>query len=161
MDVERQIRAMRAEHEAYQNADLGAFVERLEELATVPSRVARAVAADLQKLVERGYASGKDPYGATWSPLKKRTLQKHGPPPLTFTGIMREDTRVSPRAGAGIVMVAEFPAAIHMTGAGNPSPEDPQPEWGMEARPMFPDRDELPPSWQDAIDRRIAEAFGR
>lgn len=160
-NVERALREMRAEHEAYQNADLGAFVDRLEDLSRIPSRVAAAVAADLSALVEEGYEEGRDPYGTPWAPLKKLTRQKHGPTPLTHHGLMREDTHVRPNAGAGVVMDAPFPAAIHMTGAGYQTDEDPAPQWGMQARPMFPDRDELPRRWREAIDRRVRDAFAK
>ncbi len=157
--VERAFREMRAEHEAYQNADLGLFHDRVSDLAKVPSRVAKAVAADLERLTEEGYARGRDPYGEPWAPLKRRTLRKHKPPPLTHRGLMREDTRAKPRGGAGVVLTAPFPAAIHMTGAGTPDDNDPQEAWGMEARPMFPDGPELPESWVRAIERRVREAF--
>lgn len=158
--AERALREIRAEHEAYGDLDaMGALAARLDELAKIPSRVARAVAADLEALIEEGYARGRDPYGEPWAPLKKRTLLKHRPPPLTHYGLMREDTHARPRGGAGVVLSAPFPAAIHMTGAGTPSDSDPGEQWGMHARPMFPDRDELPPKWRETIDRRVREAF--
>jgi hypothetical protein len=160
MDDERAKRALRATHELYGNVGaMGDLADRLADLASIPSRVAKDVAADLAELVEDGYAEGTDAYGRPFAPLKKRTLLKHGPPPLTHLGIMREDTTVRAGRGAGVVLSAPFPAGIHMTGAGSPSPSDPQEQWGMEARPIFPDGDELPRAWQEAIDARVAAAF--
>ena len=160
--LERFERDKRADHELYGNpSDMGELSARLAELAKVPSRIAAAVAADLEALLEQGYRRGRNPYGEPWAPLKRRTLAKHRPPPLTHHGLMREDTSVAPRGGAGVVLSAPFPAGIHMTGAGLQTSDDPADEWGMEARPMFPDGEALPASWQKAIDRRVREAFGK
>lgn len=139
---------------------MGELADRLGELATVPSRIAADVADDLSGLLEAEFAAGRDPYGNAWAPLKKRTLLKHGPPALTHTGEMRSETRAAPGKGAGVVLVAPFPAGIHQTGAGTPSESDPGEQWGMFARPIFPDGDELPESWQRAIEKRLAAAFG-
>lgn len=153
---------MGAEHPLYGALeDMGGLADRLGELAQVPSRIARDVAADLNKLIAQEFTSGRDAYGQPWHPLKKRTLLKHGPPPLTHTGEMRGGTFAKPGQGSGIVLEAPFPAGIHQTGAGTPSEQDPGEQWGMHARPIFPDGDELPKSWEAVIERRLAEAFGR
>lgn len=133
-------------------ADMGELVDRLGELAAVPSRIAKDAAADIDALLEEEFDAGVDPYGAAWSPLAERTRKKHGPPPLTEFGDMRAGTHARPAQGAGISLVAPFPAGIHMTGgdAG---------DWHMPARPMLPVGDDLPTKWQAAIDARLDAAF--
>lgn len=152
---------MGASHPEYGDLDaMGGLADILGELATVPSRVAAGVAADLNKLLESEFAGARDAYGNEWAPLKKRTLLKHGPPALTHTGEMRAGTYAAPGKGAGVVLEAPFPAGIHQTGAGTPSTSDPGEQWGMFARPIFPDGEELPPAWEAAIEKRLAAAFG-
>lgn len=134
--------------------DMGDLADRLADLATVPSRVAKDVADDLDALLEDQFDRGVDPYGAKWEDLAPRTLKRHGPPPLTFKGDMRAGTFARAQRGAGISLEAPFPAGIHMTGGDSGN-------WHMPARPMFPVGDALPPKWQEAIDDRLDAAFDR
>ncbi len=119
-------RAARARHPDYGDIDgMGGLADRLADLASIPSRIARDVADDLNDLMEDGFAAGQDAYGRAWEPLAPRTLRRHGPPPLTHTGEMRSETVARPTAGAGVTLTAPFPAGIHMTGGdscGSPWP---------------------------------------
>lgn len=133
---------------------MGELADRLGELASVPSRASAGAAEGINAALEEQFASGTDPYGNAWADLAPRTLLKHGPPPLTETGDMRDGTFAKPSRGAGVELTVPFPGGIHQTGAkrGN---------WVMPARKILPEGGELPDTWKAAIDDALDEAFGK
>lgn len=133
---------------------MGDLADRLGELAQVPSRAARDAADGINAALEEQFESGVDPYGEAWAPLAERTLLKHGEPPLTETGDMRDGTMAKPSRGAGIEITVPFPGGIHQTGAKRGA-------WVMPARKILPEGAELPGPWKDAIDEAVAAAFGK
>jgi Phage virion morphogenesis family len=87
----------------------------VEELALLPRKLAARAAPKLTVELQSQYARGVDPYGRPWAALSARTLRKHGPPPLTDTGRMRDGTRAT--AGrSGIVLNVPRPGAFHQVG---------------------------------------------
>ena len=85
-------------------ASIGQLQRTLEHLAYVPRRAAVIAAPKLTALIRKQFREGRDPYGRAWADLKPSTLQKHGPPPLTDSGQLRDGTEaVAMRANyAGI-----------------------------------------------------------
>jgi len=120
----------------------------LRKLAEVPSRAAKSAAERIGELILDGFASGTDPYGRPWAPLKPFTLAKgRFPPPLTDTGAMRDSIEVKPSGGAGIevTMGVEY-ATFHQTGTAD-----------MAQRQILPQSGGLPPSWSRAIRDAVAD----
>lgn len=144
------------------NGDLsrmGDLADRVADLATVPSRAARAVAFEVEGFMQAEFDDGRDPYGDAWDPLAEATLDRgRTPPPLDDTGAMRSSLRVRPMRGAGISVTIDHPAAPHQTGWVGPQGEGP-------ARPILPARGELPEAWQgaieDAVTREARRSIGR
>lgn len=125
---------------------MGDLADRIADLATVPSYVAKKVSYGIAELVAAEFDAGEDPYGTAWKPLAKATLDKgRHPPPLTDTRAMRESLRVRPMAHAGVSITINHPAAPHQTGWSGPRGSGP-------ARPILPAREELPESWQELIE---------
>ncbi len=129
----------------------GDLIDRLGELASVPSRVAKDASKRIAKLIDDQFNNGVDPYGNPWAPLMPATLKKgRRPPPLTDTRAMRDGVSVAPRAGAGVAIEIDADyAQFHQGGTAN-----------MEARPILPAESELPDEWQDAIESSLHKAFG-
>jgi len=134
------------------------LMDRLADLATVPSRAAATAAPEIASLIQGQFDAGKDPYDKPWAPLKASTLKRwphRGPPPLTDTEKMRGSVKVKPMQGAGISLTIDAPPAnIHQSGSKF-----------MAARAIFPDGSELPIEWQgviqDATDSAFKKAMGR
>lgn len=148
---------------------MGALADRLDDLASVPSRASKAAAASLTELLAEQFEEGKDPYGDPWAALADRTLEKHDEPSLQaeFGGVpgpMASATVARARGGAGIALSSPYAdrrtgtilAPIHQTGAAVP-----ERNWEMPARPIFPEGEELPEAWQDAIDDAVEAAFAK
>lgn len=132
---------------------LAAMSERLAELATVPSRTAKAVSSRLETLMQEEFDRGADPYETPWAPLRPATLAKgRTPPPLTDTSAMRDSLRVRPLAGAGVGITIAHPAGPHQTGWSGPQGEGP-------ARPILPTGAELPDGWVEVIEEEAERAF--
>lgn len=136
-------------------SQMGKLADRLADLAAIPSRVSARVAPEIEALIQDEFDAGTDPYGQPWKPLAAATLATgRRPPPLTDTGAMRGSARVRPMRGAGVgVTIANPPAAPHQTGWSGPQGSGP-------ARPILPERDELPSGWQDVIEDAVREEFG-
>jgi hypothetical protein len=134
-------------------AALERMQERLAELATVPSRAAKATAARLEELMQEEFSRGIDPYETPWRPLSPVTTARgRGAPPLTDTSAMRDSLRVRPLAGAGVGVTIDHPAGPHQTGWSGPQGKGP-------ARPILPSRGELPESWTEVIEQETERAF--
>lgn len=108
--------------------------------ATVP-RVAAKIAPRLRTLVEGQFASGDDPYGVAWAPLRPSTIAKgRGAPPLTDTGMMRASVSSVVVANT-VLLAASIPADFHQLGTVN-----------MDQRQIFPDASRgLPADWEKVI----------
>ena len=132
-------------------AGLGKLEANLYKLSTVPSQAATEAAEGIQSLVMDEYASGSDPNGRRWAPLRPSTLKRgRTPPPLTDSGNMRDGTEVKPLPGAGISISFDVPYAVfHHTGTRN-----------MVARPVAP-TGTFPASWNEVIEAAIEAAAER
>ena len=136
-------------------SQMGQLVERLSDLAEVPSRAAKRVSRDIAELIQEEFDDGEDPYGDPWAPLAPATIAKgRHAPPLTDTGKMRGSLRVAPMRGSGVAITIDHPAAPHQTGWDGTQSKGP-------ARPILPARGELPPSWQEAIENAVEQEIGR
>jgi hypothetical protein len=134
---------------------MGHLADRVADLAEVPSRASKAIADDLSGLIQDEFDAGTDPYGTPWKPLAEATLDKgRTPPPLTDTRAMRKSAVVRPMRPAGVAMTIDHPGAPHQTGWSGPQGSGP-------ARPILPERRELPPEWQDVIADRVEAEFKR
>lgn len=91
---------------------MGKLVAVLEGLARVPRRVAVIAAPQITRELRMQYRKGLDPYGQPWAKLRPATLKKHGPPPLTDSGVARDGTvatvRDGNRAGIHIRLGAQY-----------------------------------------------------
>lgn len=127
-------------------SQMGQLEDRLRDLAEVPSRASRRASRDIEALIEDEFDAGADPYGNAWKELAPATLGKgRTPPPLTDTGTMRDSVHVRPMAGAGVaITIKNPPAAPHQIGWSGKQGSGP-------ARPILPDRSELPPLWDEVI----------
>lgn len=133
-------------------AALRSIRRSLEELARLTRKVSVAAAPDLTKQLQAEFDQGKDPYGRQWAPLASATLQRHGPPPLTFTRRLRDGTKAAPMSGgrAGIVLHAGAPyGAFHQVGFRVGKTR-------VAPRRMFPNRG-LPAAWLTILAARSKE----
>lgn len=129
---------------------MGQLAENIGKLGAVPSRAARAVADGIAMLIEGEFEEGRDPYGREWAELTEATLEKRSQtsePPLTDYGHMRDSVRVRPRAGAGVAITVDHPAAPHQTGWNGSQGTGP-------ARPILPGM-KMPVAWREVIDEAV------
>ncbi len=128
----------------------GQLADRIGELASVPSRVAKDASKRIAKLIDDQFNDGVDPYGQPWAPLMPATIAKgRRPPPLTDTRELRDGVSVSPRRGSGIAIDIESDyGQFHQLGTDN-----------MLARPILPAGSDLPEEWDDAIETSLTKAF--
>jgi hypothetical protein len=129
---------------------MGQLAENIGKLGTVPSRAAPMVATGIGDLIEQEFEEGRDPYGRAWAELTDATLAKRSQttePPLTDDGDMRRSVDVRPRAGAGIGITIDHPAAPHQTGWNGPQGHGP-------ARPILPGM-KMPIAWRETIDAAV------
>ena len=131
-------------------SQMGKLEDRIADLANIPSRASAEASKEIANLIELEFADGSDPYGKEWQPLSEATLEKgREPPPLTDTWDLRSTIDVQPMRGAGISITLEATyAPPHQTGWHGKQGSGP-------ARPILPDRDELPETWQEAIESAI------
>jgi hypothetical protein len=128
---------------------MGHLADRIADLAEVPSRAAKRVSRELGALLQEDFDAGHDPYGTAWKRLAPATIAKgRTPPPLSASEKMRRSLRVKPMRGAGIAITISHPAQVHQTGWDGPSGKGP-------ARPILPQRGELPEAWIDVIESGI------
>jgi hypothetical protein len=127
-------------------------MDHLAELETVPSRVATEFAGDLNKLLQDEFSGEHDPYGEPWTRNAPSTIRKKGfDRPMYETGETMRETRAYPLAGAGVQITSTEKAGYNM------EPRDPD----VPARPVLPNRDELPLAWKAALEDRIAVEFAK
>lgn len=132
--------------------DLGGFADVLAELGAIPSRAAAAIADDFDTFVDQCFATQTDPYGNAWDGLMPSTIERKGfATVLEETGALRAETGAFPTRGAGIEFRTRDIGFFHQGGTVN-----------MVARKYLPDSsDGLPIEWEEAIERRLSEAFGK
>lgn len=122
----------------------------LAKLARVPSQASAEASKDINQLIDREYAEGKDPYGKPWAPLRSATLATgRTPPPLTATGKMRKGTLARPLPSIGIGLQLPSPGIFHQRGTRR-----------MRARPILP-YGGMPRAWSAAIRTATARALAR
>lgn len=121
----------------------GEFARALAALANVPAQVAKEAAGDIDKLIDRQFATGTDPYERRWAPLRPASLLRGRKPPPLSRGRVRASARAFPLGGAGIGLeVSDGTAGFHNTGTSR-----------MAKRRLLPDR-ALPAKWRAAIEKR-------
>jgi hypothetical protein len=128
----------------------------VEALGRLPHNLAVAVAPDITSLLRAQFRDGVDPYGRPWAPLKPATLRKHGPPPLTHHGELRDGTAAEPMAGVRIGLTLRVGArygAFHQVGFRVGKTKVPP-------RRILPNRG-IPAAWRTAIERRARELAAR
>ena len=124
----------------------------LAELSVIPSRIATNVAHAITLAFARQFRQGADPYGNPWRALSPTTVRKKGHDLIMIdTGKMQQETRAVPMPGAGIALITVPYAAYHQ----GPGP------YGRPARPVLPNKRELPEAWQAAVAREWKIAFKR
>jgi hypothetical protein len=136
-----------------------ASLERLEgaaaSLARVPALASLEVAKGIQELIGEEFSSGTDPYGTAWEPLADATLAKgRHEPPLTDTGGLHDSLNVYARRGGGVALSIGrpgHPAAPHQTGWSGKRGTGP-------ARPILPERAEIPATWEFTIEEAVKVA---
>jgi hypothetical protein len=132
---------------------MGQLADRLADLAGVPSRAAPRVAQGINRRMVEDFDEGHDPYGTAWKPLATATVDKgRTPPPLTDTSTMRDTLKVRPLPRVGVGIVIDHPAAPHQSGWSGRQGSGP-------ARPIVPQRNELPAEWQAMIAKVVSEEF--
>lgn len=126
---------------------LAEYSRALSDLGQVPSRMSASVAQDIKALVVKQFATGSDPYGNAWAPLKASTIKrKKSNMILVENNDMFNSIQVAPMRGAGVaITIDEIPAVYHQKGTGR-----------MAARPILP-KYVLPKAWRAAIQKRFTE----
>lgn len=126
-------------------------MDNLAELETVPSRVAKAFAGDVNKFLQDEFAYEHDPYERPFARNAPSTVRRKGfDQPMFETGETARETRAYPMAGAGIQLRSTEKAGYNQEARDN-----------VPARPVLPNGPELPEAWQDALEKRIDEAMRR
>ncbi len=123
----------------------------LAELEGIPSRIASEVADGISGLIAEEFASGTDPYGASWAPLFPSTVRRKGGDRriLRRSDALSSDTYARPSSGSGIEVESLPYGGVHQVGDGS----------RMVARPVLPDGGELPEAWQEVIESAADRAF--
>jgi len=119
------------------------WARQIEAFASsATAKVADATADEMQALIQEGLDAGVDPWGNPWAPLRPSTLARgRTPPPLTDTGVMRDQVVVAAN-GDTLSVEAPSPAEYHQSGTSR-----------MARRPMWPSsNEEMPDEWQNRID---------
>jgi phage gpG-like protein len=121
----------------------------VNELGTLPRKLSVQAAPLISAELRSQFVTGVDPYGSPWAPLKPSTLRKHGPPPLTDTRRLRDNTKATPMTGGRIGIIAIVGAkygAFHQVGFRVGRARVP-------ARRILPNRG-MPAAWRRILDER-------
>lgn len=123
----------------------GRFQIALAALRKVPAKVAKGAATDIEAMMRRDFAAGRNAYGKAYAPLEPASLARgRRPPPLRKFAPL---ANAAAMAGAGIALsVDHSQAGFHQTGTQR-----------MAKRIVVPDG-ALPAKWNAAIKRRLAAA---
>ena len=124
---------------------------RLKLLAISVDTYTDAVAKmrdSIATVIEQEFATGTNPSGEEWAPLRPSTLKRgRHPPPLTATGTMRRGVVVTAHPHKITVDIPAPYASFHQDGTEK-----------MAQRAMLPNADELPDRWLDAMQKAVAAA---
>ena len=129
---------------------LGTLEKVIDELGTLPRKLAVDAAPRLTKLLRKQFADGVDPYGRKWA-----RLATGKPAHLTRTGKLRARTRAATMLGGRMGVRLVFGTSyghFHQTGTRN-----------MPARRIFPQHG-MPRAWREVLDasaRRLARQATR
>lgn len=132
-------------------SQIGRLEQTIAKLVEIPRKIAEDVVPEINRLIQKQFDDGQDPYGRPWAPLKKATIDRgRKPPPLTDTRKLRNGTKVyvlrANYAGLRIV-VGESYGYFHQVGTKN-----------MAARRILPSAG-MPSTWKQAFDnsaKRVA-----
>jgi len=115
----------------------------LQRTLKVPQQVAIKFAPTLASFIKQEFATGTDPFGDPWKPLKANTIAKgRTPPPLTSSGNARDSLTVSP---AGARDRGSLPGYLR---------------YHLTSRPVLPLRgDTWPDKWVQAIKDQAASVI--
>ena len=106
----------------------------------IKNRVAIAMRDEMNALLEEQFDLGIGPDGEAWEELRPSTRKRgRTPPPLTDTHQMRDHIRAV-RIGTNVAIESESPAQFHQSGTSR-----------MARRSIWPDGDELPGRWDNAL----------
>ncbi len=117
--------------------------ERLGRMVGVPDMVAKEVAPQCKSLVEQGFATKKDPYGAAWKPIKQNTIARGTESALVRTGRMRDGIDVLPFGAKLRILLGQFYARFHIS----------------TGRRTLPKAGQLPDPWGVVISKAAEAAF--
>lgn len=121
---------------------------------SIKNRVAVAMTATTNELLEEQFTSGIGPDGEPWEPLADSTIQRgRSNPPLGGTSVERDVHAV--RVGTNVVIEGSEVAGYHQRGHHSPT--------RLPKRPMWPEG-ELPDRYDTALslagNQAILEAIG-
>jgi hypothetical protein len=126
-------------------AKLQSWRERIGRMVGVPERVAVEVAPKFAGLVEKGFATKADPYGAGWKPIKSATYARGTKSALVRTGRMLEEIDYLPFGKRVKVLLGTFYARFHIS----------------TGRRTLPKPGQLPPKWSEVVKVEVERAFER
>ncbi len=128
------------------------LADNLGELATIPSRISKNVAARIKELIKVQFATGQDPYGQSWKELLPSTVRrKKGDSRILLrSDRLSIETFAKPSSGAGISLVSVDYGGFHQSGTKH-----------MASRPILPARSDLPTSWQSIIREELHNAMSK
>lgn len=119
--------------------------QALGDLDSIPAQASAEAAREIERLIQDQFRSGTDPSGRPW-----KDLASGGRSFLFRSGDLFGSIHVKPRPGAGVrVTVDAKYASYHQTGTKR-----------MPARKILPE-DELPESWELAIERAVENSMRR
>jgi len=134
-------------------AGLADLAKRLADLEGIPSRIAKEVAAGIEVLISKEFASETDPYGRAWARLLPQTVRRKGGDTriLRRTDAMASTVEVDPTSGSGVAITMSVPyASAHQTGTKH-----------MVARKVLPDGSDLPSEWKNMIHDAATREFSK
>lgn len=117
----------------------------LRELSRVPSYASAEASQSIARLIQYEFATGTDPYGKPWKPLKPSTVARKGHATINVdTHALKDGIQVKPMPGAGIQVTIDADYAAYV----------------QRVRPVLP-TGRLPKAWGVAINDAIQEAKRR
>jgi hypothetical protein len=135
---------------------IGRLQQAIDELGTLPRKVAETVAPQISKLITRQFTTGTDPYGRRWQPVTKSTLARRVSgrkgPPLNDTARAKAGTlaKLMPGGRKGVRIVLGRPE-LYFSQVGTRT----QP-----VRKVFPDRG-IPAAWREIMSKAAKSEFRR
>ena len=135
---------------------IGRLQQAIDELGTLPRRVAEVAAPQITKLLRRQFTTGTDPYGRRYKRVTAETLRrrisKGKGPPLTDTGKGKAGTvaRLMPGGRKGVRIMLGRPE-LYFSQVGTRT----QP-----VRKVFPDQG-IPAAWREVLSRAARSEFKR